>query len=155
MTGEARPDDDLDAAGPLVEYRFFDSSVPPPFHRSYTLVVRPGEARVVVDSYGDVLHDERVPLDTAEWERCAMAAAALGGLADTEFDDGYTGGTADRLVVRDRDGQVVVSRFESHRGIDPSESPLRAPVAAILARLDLSRGTVGDDSVEPTETDDD
>lgn len=128
-----------DEAGPLVEYRFFDSSVPPPYHRSYTLLVRPAEARVIVDSYGDILHDERIAIDTADWERCSLAAAALAGLADGVFDDGFTGGTADRLIVRDHDGQVVVNRFESHRGIEPAESPLRAPVAALLERFDLAR----------------
>ena len=131
--------DVADEAGPLVEYRFFDASVPPPFHRSYTLVVRPGEARVIVDSYGDVLHDERLVIDAADWDRCALAAGALAGLADGEFDDGFTGGTADRLVVRDHDGAVVVNRFESHRGIDPTDSPLRAPVAGVLARFDMVR----------------
>ncbi len=129
-----------DEAGPLVEYRFFDSSVPPPFHRSYTLLVRPGDARVIVDSYGDVVHDERVTIDAAEWEHCSLAAAALAELAPGLFDDdGFTGGTADRLVVRDHGGEVLVSRFESHRGIHPADSPLRAPVAAILARFDMTR----------------
>ncbi len=128
-----------DAMGPSVEYRFFDSSVPPPYHRSYTLIVRPGEARVIVDSYGDVLHDERIPIDDADWDRCALAASALAGLAGGVFDDGFTGGTADRLVVRDHDGVVLVNRFESHRGIEPADSPLRAPVADVLARFDMAR----------------
>ena len=43
-----------------VTYAFTDSSVPPQYHRSVTLTVTRDEAHIVVDSYGDVLADERV-----------------------------------------------------------------------------------------------
>lgn len=136
MTDE--PDTFDDALGPSVEYRFHDSSVPPPYHRSYTLLVLPDAARVVVDSYGDVLHDVRIDIDAGTWERCAAAAASLAEIPGVEFDDGFTGGTADRLVVRDRTGTIIVNRFESHRGIDPADSPLRAPVAEVLSHFDMA-----------------
>jgi hypothetical protein len=137
MSDEAS--DELVVGGPSVEYHFHDSSVPPPYHRSYTLLVVPGAARVIVDSYGDVLHDERLDLDALTWERCVTAAASLAELPGVEFDDGFTGGTADRLVVRDHAGEIVVNRFESHRGSDPADSPLRAPVAEILSGFDMAR----------------
>lgn len=139
MSGAGHDRDEDEPGGPAVEYRFFDSSVPPPFHRSFTLEVRPDSARLVVDSYGDVLRDVRLLLDAAAWDRCATAASSLAELVGGDFDDGYTGGTADRLVVRDHDGEVIVNRFESHRGIDPADSPLRAAVAGVLARFDLDR----------------
>ena len=34
-------------------YRFGDASVPPDYHRSYTITVTAGGVRIVVDSYGD------------------------------------------------------------------------------------------------------
>ena len=43
-----------------VTYAFTDSSVPPQYHRSVTLTVTRDEAHIVIDSYGDVLADERV-----------------------------------------------------------------------------------------------
>ncbi|MEM8534742.1 MAG: hypothetical protein AAGF95_28130 [Chloroflexota bacterium] len=42
-----------------IEYRFRDSSVPPEYHRSYTIIATPQEATIVVDSYGDILAEER------------------------------------------------------------------------------------------------
>ncbi|QXC62998.1 SEA domain-containing protein [Aquihabitans sp. G128] len=47
---------------------FQDSSVPPQYHRSYVLTVEGGEAHVVVDSYGTVVHDERSTVPTEVWQ---------------------------------------------------------------------------------------
>jgi hypothetical protein len=41
---------DLDPASAMVEYRYNDSSVPPEYHRSYTITVREGEARMATDA---------------------------------------------------------------------------------------------------------
>ncbi len=51
-----------------LQYRFRDSSVPPPSHRSRTLTLRRGGAHKVVDSYGDVISDEKRKLTAADWE---------------------------------------------------------------------------------------
>lgn len=38
-------------------FEFHDSSVPPPYHRSYSLTFQDSEVHIVVDSYGDILTD--------------------------------------------------------------------------------------------------
>ena len=45
-----------------------DASVPPQYHRSVTLTVTREDAHIVIDSYGDVLADERVPTPPAVWD---------------------------------------------------------------------------------------
>lgn len=59
----------LDPATTTVTLRFRDSSVPPEYHRSYVLTVSEGQVHVVVDSYGDVLHDVTKPLPNDDWAK--------------------------------------------------------------------------------------
>jgi hypothetical protein len=47
--------------------RFNDSSVPPEYHRRYTLTADAESAQLVVDSYGDVLHDVTEPNEGDRW----------------------------------------------------------------------------------------
>ncbi len=47
---------------PYFKYRYVDSSVPPPYHRSYEIVVKPGKVKFVVDSYGDILFEEEISI---------------------------------------------------------------------------------------------
>jgi len=39
-------------------YSYGDSSVPPQYHRSYTITVTNEKLHIVVDSYGDILHEK-------------------------------------------------------------------------------------------------
>ena len=41
-----------------IVYEFGDSSVPPPYHRSFVISVTGENATAVVDSYGEILADE-------------------------------------------------------------------------------------------------
>lgn len=100
---------ELDASSTVVEYHFGDSSVPPEHHRSYTLTVRQGKARLVVDSYGDVLHDVSQPIGPAMWTALLDEAAALESFSPEE-EQGCTGGTSRSLEVDEGDsGTPVVS----------------------------------------------
>lgn len=54
-----------------VTYEFRDSSVPPPFHRSFVLVFDRSQARIVVDSYGDILAEQATPMTPEAWDRVA------------------------------------------------------------------------------------
>ena len=53
----------LEPAAATIRYRYRDSSVPPPGHRSYTLLVTPDASRVSVDEYGTVLTEAELPTD--------------------------------------------------------------------------------------------
>lgn len=94
---------ELDPATTEVVLHFHDSSVPPPYHRSYVLTVSDGQVHAVVDSYGDVLHDVTEPVPRAEW------VAFLDGLDDElatmadpeQSDEACTGGTSIDFTVND------------------------------------------------------
>lgn len=45
-----------------IVYSFKDSSVPPQYHRSYTITVTSGQAHIVVDSYGEILADATIDI---------------------------------------------------------------------------------------------
>lgn len=87
------------AADALITYQFLDSSVPPQYHRSYELTVTAKESRIVVDSYGDILADERVATDPAVWATLGSTVGQVSSLVAVEPEQGCTGGTATSLAV--------------------------------------------------------
>lgn len=90
-----------------VTYEFQDSSVPPQFHRSYVLTFDRQQARIVVDSYGEVLADQTVAMTAQAWDQVWSAVDEIGRLQVLEPDQGCTGGTG--FVVKvDRGGQGIV-----------------------------------------------
>ncbi|MEZ4365428.1 MAG: hypothetical protein R2939_03960 [Kofleriaceae bacterium] len=85
----------------LIELWFRDASVPPPDHRSYYISVTAASIRRVVDSYGDLVSDETVPLTAAQYAG-VVAALARHGLREqpaTEPEPGCTGGTSHALAL--------------------------------------------------------
>jgi hypothetical protein len=55
----------------LVEFKwsFTDSSVPPPYHRSYDLIFREDSFSVQIHSYGDVLFERREKFDMPDFQQ--------------------------------------------------------------------------------------
>lgn len=128
-----------DAAITTVVYEFHDASLPPEYHRSYTVTVTADSATVVVDSYGDVIAQDTQPIDAAAWQATTAAAAALAGTPSSE-STGCTGGTADELTALDASGAEVVHVFIDHCG-DPTAQDLSTVVATVLALFDLASMT--------------
>lgn len=91
-----------------VTYEFHDSSVPPPYHRSFRLVFDRSQARIVVDSYGDVLADRTAAVSPAAWDEVAQGFPAVRGLVLADPADGCTGGTGFSATVAE-DGTVRFS----------------------------------------------
>lgn len=80
-------------------YHFLDASVPPPYHRSFTLTVTQSEVRVVVDSYGEVLADQTYPLEEGVFhELVDFLTESDIRPADLVSPEG-TGGTTETLKV--------------------------------------------------------
>ena len=82
-----------------VTYAFLDASVPPPYHRSVLLTVTREDAHIVVDSYGDILADERIATPASVWETLGATLPAVEGLTTADPGQGCTGGTGIRLTV--------------------------------------------------------
>lgn len=84
-----------------VTYEFHDSSVPPPFHRSFVLTFDRATARIVVDSYGDVLADQTVPMTDDAWAGVSRGFDGVQSLVIEEPEQGCTGGTGFAVSVAD------------------------------------------------------
>jgi hypothetical protein len=131
----AERDVELDPATATLVYRFNDSSVPPEYHRSYTLTADASSANLVVDSYGDVLHDVTEPNVVDVWQRTIDASQDLADLADVT-DDGCTGGTSEELRVLDEADHAVVDARVDHCG-SSSDRQLAPAIADLLALFDV------------------
>jgi hypothetical protein len=88
-------------ADATVTYAFRDSSMPPPYHRSFVITVDRDAARIVVDSYGTVLADQTASMPPGTWERMSDSIADLDGIVIEEPEQGCTGGTGFALSVSD------------------------------------------------------
>lgn len=103
-----------------VVFRFHDASVPPQFHRSYVIVATPTEIRKTVDSYGDVISDDRAPLTRAKFDSIVEALRVHGikAAADGGASPGCTGGTARSLEVKAGGEVVLKGRLDRCGGKD-------------------------------------
>jgi hypothetical protein len=99
-----------------IEYRFDDSSVPPQYHRSYSITVTEQELRIVVDSYGDILADKKYHIDTARFTALLLDLEKLGiKTGAVRVSQGCDGGTGEELKCWA--GQTsVLSGYVGHCG---------------------------------------
>jgi hypothetical protein len=88
-------------ADATVTYAFRDSSMPPPYHRSFVITVDRNAARIVVDSYGTVLADRTAPMPPGIWQQMSDTITDLDGIVIEEPEQGCTGGTGFALSVSD------------------------------------------------------
>lgn len=117
----------------LVTYHYGDSSVPPEHHRSFTVTADADEARIVVDSYGDVLHDVTAPMDAATWTNLVEAVAAREGEDVARPDEGgCTGGTTRQLIATDGDERSLAIEVAPCGG-DEVAAEIAADVDAVIA----------------------
>lgn len=116
-----------------VTYRFTDSSVPPRYHRSYSIVVTAQSISMTVDSYGDIVAQQYLPSSTAQLKTLlALLDEAQIRKGKPREERGCTGGTGDRISAH-RNGQLL---FEAYRYNCNGESgPLQGDVAAVKQQL--------------------
>lgn len=119
-----------------VAYRYNDSSVPPQYHRSVELTVTKDEARIVIDSYGDVLADESAPTPPGVWAELGATLPSLEGLTVDEVEGGCTGGTSVHLEVT-AGTEVLVDLYPefcagANEALDPLINGWIAPARALF-----------------------
>jgi hypothetical protein len=105
------PDDVALSDDAQITYHFGDSSVPPEFHRSYTLTIDATEVHAVVDSYGDVLEDVTEELPAEVWDGLVAGAGTVALLDPSDDDEGCAGGTSREIEITDGDDTVAASAF--------------------------------------------
>ena len=123
-----------------VKYHFQDSSVPPQYHRSYTIDFDRSQVHIVVDSYGDVLADRTAPMTETAWNTVSNNFASIRNVKVREPDEGCVGGTGFALTVNDA-GATVFALQASVCGGANSDAARRVrdwvqPVRTLLPSLD-------------------
>ncbi|MDA3021415.1 MAG: hypothetical protein O2943_01885 [Actinomycetota bacterium] len=96
-------------ADATVQYKFNDSSVPPAYHRSFELTVTARQARLVVDSYGDILADEVRDEVSDAWAKLDQSYAQLAAVTVVEPAGGCVGGTSRSLEITQ--GEEVIKEI--------------------------------------------
>lgn len=97
-------------------YRFGDSSVPPPYHRSYTITASPDLIEVVVDSYGEIIVRDSAMMDSDKFN--ALIEILKKDKINTgqkKDDAGCTGGTTDYLDVKSGES-FILKGYQYHCG---------------------------------------
>ncbi|MDP6545959.1 MAG: hypothetical protein QGH60_18420 [Phycisphaerae bacterium] len=98
-----------DTAITEITYHFGDASVPPEYHRSYSITVTADKVRVVVDSYGEILADETYTIAPSQFDDLKRSLERNNirncTLVDDE-DEGWTGGTIESITCSDKDNEI-------------------------------------------------
>jgi hypothetical protein len=82
-------------------YKFTDSSVPPPFHRSYTIATDKDSVRLTVDSYGETLAHKEYPMPEKGLDMIgnALLKHKINKRFKAKESDGCTGGTTEAISL--------------------------------------------------------
>ena len=90
-----------------ITYHFGDASVPPQYHRSYTITITADKVRVVVDSYGDILADETDEITSKQFDdiRKSFKSNKITNCTLGE-DEGCSGGTFERISYSDNENEI-------------------------------------------------
>ncbi|MBN2015582.1 hypothetical protein JW766_02005 [Candidatus Dojkabacteria bacterium] len=106
-----------------IEYRFTDASVPPEYHRSYTIEVTPDSISIKVDSYGDILVEEEYDINEKEFQEIvdSLAKNKIDKKKLSSDNDGCTGGTSESISYIKEDGGTFEASVYHCAGIDAGD----------------------------------
>jgi len=84
-----------------IRYNHTDSSVPPQYHRSYTISITPESIAIIVDSYGDIIAEKKFGCTPGQFNHL-LSLLDEGKVKNVNLkkEDGCTGGTGEELTCR-------------------------------------------------------
>jgi hypothetical protein len=99
-----------------IKYRYHDSSVPPQFHRSYTITVTATTVAIIVDSYGKIITDKKFDGSPEQFNNLLKLLDA-GKVKNTKVkkEKGCTGGTSEDITCY-KAGQSVFTGYAAYCG---------------------------------------
>ena len=103
---------------------FQDASVPPPYHRSYTITVTPSSIVKVVDSYGTIVSESKARFQAADFNLLVDGLLKLKIKSGAPAGDGCTGGTG-RSIKLLAGSKLVLESSSSNCG-GKSQGPFAA-----------------------------
>lgn len=85
----------------LIKYRFTDSSVPPQYHRSFTINLTNDSLTMVVDSYGTLINEIKQSSTKSNFEKALnlLESSKLSLRNEKTDDKGCTGGTTENIEL--------------------------------------------------------
>lgn len=90
-----------------ITYHFGDSSVPPPYHRSYTISASLDSVKIKVDSYGEILAQKSFKLDKGKFkEICDILEQCKFANCSEKKNDGCTGGTSESVWYKNENERL-------------------------------------------------
>jgi len=94
-----------------IVYRFIDGSVPPEYHRSYTIKVTANRAHIVVDSYGEILANKAYEILNNQFNDI-LNSFQQNTIRNCTLDkgDGCTGGTSEKISLSNGKEKVFIGR---------------------------------------------
>lgn len=119
----------------VITYHFGDSSVPPEYHRSYTLTITKDQVHAVVDSYGDVVGETTEALPPRVWDQLVDGVDDVTSIDADAIDSGCTGGTSRDLTIKDAGAEVVAVDLEVCNGNDTQSDQLDAYVEPVIGAI--------------------
>lgn len=102
-----------------ITYYFGDASVPPDYHRSYSVTVTVDKVRVVVDSYGQILADEIYTITSSQFDNLKRSLERNNIRNCTLVDnEDCTGGTSESITYSDKDNEIFSGSVDHCGGKD-------------------------------------
>lgn len=88
-------------------YHFGDASLPPQYHRSYTVTVTASTLHIIMDSYGDKIGEKSFELKSGDFKGL-MDAFTKAGIknCDMKEEPGCTGGTSESVTLFNKDAKT-------------------------------------------------
>jgi len=127
----------LDSSSAIIQYRYLDASIPPPGHRSYTLLINPDTSLLTFDSYGDLLGEQMLTTDRTRMDEVLTRLAASDLPEVTEGD--CVGGPSVFLNVFDLNENLARSiKVVPCSGASEEAAELSQIIEPVLSLFDLS-----------------
>ena len=119
-----------------IQYHFQDSSVPPPYHRSYSIWVTSSEARVEVSDYNKVLAKSSAEISQEQWEKLQEWAAKISG-DKRKYAEGASGQTGHLIEVQSESTKLASFGWDSltEDKVKPDVLALREQIKACIPDL--------------------
>lgn len=107
----------------MITYAFFDSSVPPIYHRSFVINLTHTSVAITVDSYGDILAEDSIAILPEDFNHVIEVINAACLMSFESKVEDCVGGTGERLTISVSGEQVYEGSFDHCGG---NEIPAKA-----------------------------
>lgn len=117
-----------------IEYRFRDASVPPEYHRSYTISISVSSITITVDCYGEELLKRQYQNNISEFLSLKKKLSVMSIYTHQKVDQFGVGGKTEslRLYSEEYDYEYCVFDGYVHRGLEDSGTLYLAKEASVL-----------------------